>query len=138
MALGDISLTAVGRLTTDPELKFLPDGTAKCEFTIAVNPRARDQSGQWQELDASFVPVTCWRQLAENCAETLRKGVPVIVHGIWREERWEDERGKHARWRLTAHAVGPHLAYMTATLTKTNRPRPSAPAETNHTNGGTQ
>lgn len=132
MALGDMTLTAMGRLTADPELRFTPTGMAVCEFTIAVNPRERDRDGgQWRDLPPSFVPVTAWKQLAENCAETLVKGVPVIVTGRWREERWEQDGQTRARWRLTADAVGPNLNLCTAKLTPTSRKRPT------DTNGGT-
>lgn len=132
MALGEIILTAQGRLTADPELKYTSSGTAICEFTIAVNPRERGADGQWRDLDPSFVFVTTWKQLAENCAETLVRGVPVIVTGRWREERWERDGKKSSRWRLTADAVGPNLALCTAKLTPTTRRQPTAPeSETN-------
>lgn len=122
MALGDMTLTATGRLTADPELRFTPAGLAVCEFTIAVNPRERDaQSGQWRDLDPSFVFVTAWKTLAENCAETLVRGVPVIVSGRWREERWERDGRKGSRWRLTADAVGPNLTLCTAKLAPISR-----------------
>lgn len=122
MALGDMTLTATGRLTADPELRFTPSGVAVCEFVIAVNPREYDrQAGTWRDLDPSFVTVTAWKQLAENCADTLVRGVPVIVTGRWREERWEKDGKRHARWRLTADAVGPNLNLCTATLTPTTR-----------------
>lgn len=124
MALGDMTLTAMGRLTADPELRFTPSGTPVCEFTIAVNPRERAQNGQWRDLDPSFVLVTTWKQLAESCAETLVRGVPVIVTGRWREERWEKDGRKGSRWRLTADAVGPNLNLCTARLTPIRRDQP--------------
>lgn len=121
MALGDMTLTATGRLTTDPQLRFTDAGMAISEFTIAVNPRERGADGTWRDLPPSFVPVVAFRQLAENIAETLRKGMPVIATGRWREERWERDGQQHSRWKLTADAVGPNLTLCTATLTPTTR-----------------
>lgn len=136
MAIGDITLTAVGNLTGDPELRFTPSGQAVAEFTIAVNPRERDaQTGTYKDGDPSFVAVQVWRQLAENCAESLTRGMRVIATGRFREERWEDKEGqKHNRWRLTADSVGPDLTFATATLKKTAR-RSEAPPDDPWANG---
>jgi single-strand DNA-binding protein len=141
MALGEMTLTAIGRLTAPPELRFTAQGVAVAEFTIAVNPREM-RDGKWTDLPPSFVPVKCWKQLAENVTETLTKGVPVIVTGRWREERWEQDGQTRARWVLTAEAVGPNLSLCTARLTPTaSRRRSTSPeadpyATTNTNTGG--
>jgi single-strand DNA-binding protein len=131
MAIGDITLTAVGNLTGDVELRFTSSGQAVAEFTIAVNPRERDAAtGNYRDGDPSFVSVQVWRQLAENCAESLTKGTRVIATGRWREERWEDKEGqKRSRWRLTADSVGPDLTFATAKLNRTTRRAETPPGD---------
>jgi single-strand DNA-binding protein len=92
-------------------------------FTVAVNPRVFDKpSGQWRDGDPSFYNCTAWRQLAENAVETLSKGVRVIVTGTIAQQRWETDQGeKRSTFAVTAEAVGPDLAYATATVRKTVR-----------------
>ena len=87
-------------------------------FTVAVNPRVFDKaSGEWRDGDPSFYNCTAWRQLAENAAESLSKGVRVIVTGTIAQQRWETDQGeKRSTFAITAEAVGPDLSYATATV----------------------
>lgn len=124
MALGDITVTVVGNLTDDPELRFTPSGQAVVAFTVAVNPRTYDRdANEWRDGEASYMRCQGWRQLAENAAESLHKGDRVIVTGRVREERWEDKETHQARsaWRLTADAIGPDLSWATATIKRARR-----------------
>ena len=79
---GETTITIIGNLTDDPELRFLPNGTAMVKFTVASTPRTLDrQSGQWKDGDPLFLACTAWRDLAEHIAESLAKGTRVIVSG---------------------------------------------------------
>ncbi|MFI0487643.1 single-stranded DNA-binding protein [Actinomadura sp. 9N215] len=115
MAIGDMQLTAVGNLTVDPELRFIPNGTPVAVFSIAVNAKEFDKSsGGYRDVDPSFVRVECWRSLAENVAESLTRGTRVIVSGRWRERHWVDGKTEEKRsgWTLTADSVGLDLTWV--------------------------
>ena len=116
-------ITVVGNLTDNPELRFTPSGVPIARFTVAVNPRVFDKaSGEWRDGDPSFYNCTAWRQLAENAAESLSKGLRVIVTGTIAQQRWETDQGeKRSTFAVTAEAVGPDLLYATATVRKTVR-----------------
>jgi single-strand DNA-binding protein len=116
-------ITVVGNLTDNPELRFTASGVPMARFTVAVNPRVFDKaSGEWRDGDASFYTCTAWRQLAENAAESLSKGVRVIVSGTIAQQRWETDQGeKRSTFAVTAEAVGPDLTYATATVRKTTK-----------------
>lgn len=83
----------MGNLTRDPELKYLPSGTAVTNFTVAVNRLYRDQSGETRE-ETSFLPVVVWGKQAENCNQYLKKGRAVFVEGDLRQRSWEDKEGQ--------------------------------------------
>lgn len=87
------SVTLIGRLTRDPELRYTPKGQPVCNFDLAVNRRYRDSSGQWQE-ETSFIPVVTWAQVAERCAERAKKGKPLQVVGRLRSRSWETKEGQ--------------------------------------------
>lgn len=121
---GEIRTTLVGNLTGDPELRFTPSGAAVAGFTVAVNPRRYDQDSRaWVDGDPSFMRCTAWRALAENMAESLRKGDRVVVTGILGQHTWQDAQSGETRstWQLTADAVGPDLAWATARPQRTSR-----------------
>ena len=125
-------ITIVGNLTDEPELRFTPSGAAVIKFSVAVNRRTFDrQTNEWKDAGTDFHRVTAWNQLAQNCAETLKKGTRVLVAGDLRQDHWEDEKTKEKRsgWTLTAQAVGPDLTWATAAVTKTksNREGGAAP-----------
>jgi single-strand DNA-binding protein len=121
--LNSTVITVVGNLTDNPELRFTPSGVAMARFTVAVNPRVFDKAtGEWRDGEASFYNCTAWRQLAENTAQSLSKGIRVIVTGTIAQQRWETEQGeKRSTFAVTAEAVGPDLSYATATIRKTVR-----------------
>ena len=91
MQLNDVRL--VGRLTRDPEVRYTPRGQAVCRLDIAVNRRFKDSSGEWRE-EATFVPVTVWRDAAERCRERLKKGSAVYVEGRLKSSSWETKDGQ--------------------------------------------
>jgi single-strand DNA-binding protein len=122
--MNTLTLTIVGNLTDDPELRFTPTGTAVCKFRVAHTPRTRDgqDSGQWKDGEPTFLDCTIWRQAAENVAESLTRGARVIVTGRLRTERWDGRDGeKRSKMVLDVDAVGPELSFATAKVTKLRR-----------------
>ena len=91
LQLNDVRL--VGRLTRDPEVRYTPRGQAVCKLDLAVNRRYKDASGEWRE-EATFVPVTVWREAAERCRERLKKGSAVYVEGRLKSSTWETKDGQ--------------------------------------------
>src|SRR5258708_29410187 len=104
----DNTITIVGNVTRDPELRFTSSGQAAASFGLAVNRRWQNrQTQEWEEA-VSFFDVTCWRDLAENVAETVTKGARVIVTGRLEQRSWETDDGeRRSRTEVVAHAVGP-------------------------------
>jgi len=117
---GETVITVVGNLTADPELRFLPSGAAVANFTVASTPRTFDrQSGEWKDGDALFLNCSVWRNVAENVAETLRKGMRVIVQGRLRQRSYETQQGERRTvFELDVDEVGPSLRYATAAVTR--------------------
>lgn len=114
-------ITIVGNLTDDPELRFTPSGAPVAKFSVAVNRRTYDrQSGEWRDTGTDYHRVTVWRGLAEHCAETLAKGMRVIVVGDLKSRSWEDAKTgeKRSAWEVEASAVGPDLTFATAKVSK--------------------
>ncbi len=120
---GEIEMTVVGNLTADPELRFTPSGAAVANLTVANNPRFLDkQTGEWKDGDATFVRCNIWRQMAENVAETLTRGMRVIVQGRLRQRSFETREGeKRTVMELEVDAIGPDLRYATAKVNKVSR-----------------
>lgn len=121
------TVTLVGNLTEDPELRFTPSGVAVAKFSVAVNRRTYDrQTNEWKDAGADYHRVTAWNGLAEHVAETLTKGARVIVVGDLRQRSWEDTttREKRTGWEVTADEVGPSLLWATAKVTKVSKSRP--------------
>ena len=116
-----VYVTLVGNVTDDPDLKFLPSGAAVVKFGVAVNERKKNAAGEWEDAGTSFYRVTAWRQLAENIAESIRKGARVVVHGALRMSQYEKDGEKRTAWDVTADAVGAELSYATATVKKMSR-----------------
>ncbi|MGH3326833.1 MAG: single-stranded DNA-binding protein, partial [Streptomycetales bacterium] len=123
MASGETVITVVGNLTDDPELRFTPSGAAVANFTVASTPRFYDrQSAEWRDGDALFLRCSVWRQSAENVAESLQRGMRVVVQGRLRQRSFETREGeKRTVVELEADEVGPSLRYATAKVTKTSR-----------------
>jgi single-strand DNA-binding protein len=120
---GETVITVVGNLTADPELRFTPSGAAVANFTVASTPRTFDrQSGEWKDGDALFMRCNVWRQAAENVAETLTRGMRVMVSGRLRQRSFETREGeKRTVVELEVDEVGPSLKYATAKVNKVSR-----------------
>jgi single-strand DNA-binding protein len=120
---GETVITVIGNLTADPELRFTPSGAAVANFTVASTPRNFDrQSGEWKDGDALFLRCNVWRQAAENVAESLTRGMRVMVSGRLRQRSFETREGeKRTVVELEVDEVGPSLRYATAKVNKVNR-----------------
>lgn len=120
------SVTLVGNITRDPELRFTPSGQATATFGLAVNRRWQNrQSGEWEEA-TSFFDVVCWREMAENASESLSRGSRVIVSGRLEQRSWETAEGeKRSKVEVIADEVGPSLRWATANITKNERRTPA-------------
>jgi single-strand DNA-binding protein len=120
---GETVITVVGNLTADPELRFTPSGAAVANFTVASTPRTFDrQSGEWKDGEALFLRCNVWRQPAENVAESLTRGMRVMVSGRLRQRSFETREGeKRTVVELEVDEVGPSLRYATAKINKVSR-----------------
>jgi single-strand DNA-binding protein len=115
------TVTIVGNCTREPELRFTPSGAALCEFGVAVNTR-RKEGDQWVDGDPEFYDVTCWRELAENVAESILKGTRVVIVGKLNFRSWEaDDGSKRSKISVTADSVGPDLRWATAQVIRNER-----------------
>lgn len=121
MAAGN-TVTVIGNITREPELRFTPSGAAVANFGLAVNRRWRNQqTNEWEE-EVSFFDVTCWKELAENVAESLPKGCRVIVDGRLEQRSWENDQGeKRSKVEIVADEVGPSLRWATAQVSRNER-----------------
>lgn len=120
---GDTTITVIGNLTDDPELKFTASGVAVAKFRVASTPRFMDRtSGEWKDGDALFLRCTVWRQAAEHVAESLQRGSRVVVVGRLRQNNYETAQGeKRSSIELEVDEVGPSLRYATAKVQKMQR-----------------
>jgi len=120
---GETIITVVGNLVDDPELRFTPSGQAVAKFRIASTPRTRDaQSGEWKDGESLFLTCSVWRQYAENVAESLQRGMRVIVSGRLKQRSYETKEGeKRTVFELDVEDVGPALRNATAKVTRVNR-----------------
>ena len=119
---GDTQITLIGNLTGDPELPFTPSGAAVANFTVASTPRTFDrQSSEWKDGDTMFLNCSIWRQAAENVAETLSKGMRVIVQGRLKSRSYDDREGnRRTVFEVDVEEVGPSLRYATAKVNRTS------------------
>jgi len=119
---GETIITVVGNLTADPELRFTPSGAPVANFTVASTPRNFDrQTGEWKDGDAMFLNCAVWRQAAENVAESLTKGMRVIVQGRLRSRSYETREGeKRTVFEVEVEEIGPALKYATAKVTRSS------------------
>ncbi len=120
---GDTTITVVGNLTADPELRFTPSGAAVANFTVASTPRIYDrQSGEWKDAEALFLRCNIWREAAENVAESLTRGSRVIVTGRLKQRSYETREGeKRTVVEVEVDEIGPSLKYATAKVNKASR-----------------
>jgi single-strand DNA-binding protein len=117
----DNNITLVGNITDDPELRFTPSGAAVANFTVAVNRRI-NKDGAWEDKLDGFFRCNCWRDMAENVAESLQKGSRVMVVGRLQQRQWEDQDGnKRSSFEIQVDEVGPSLRWATATVQKSSR-----------------
>ena len=120
---GETTITVVGNLTADPELRFTPSGAAVANFTVASTPRTFDrQSNEWKDGEALFLRCNIWREAAENVAESLTRGSRVIVTGRLKQRSFETREGeKRTVVELEVDEIGPSLRYATAKVNKASR-----------------
>jgi len=123
MAAGDVTITVIGNLTDDPELRFTTSGAAVAKFRIASTPRVLDrQTNEWKDGEPLFLTCNIWRQAAENVAESLQRGARVIVSGRLRQRSYETREGeKRTVMELEVDEIGPSLKYATAKVQKMQR-----------------
>lgn len=120
---GDTIITVIGNLTSDPELRFTPSGSAVANFTIASTPRTYDrQSNEWKDGETLFLRASVWREAAENVAETLTKGTRVIAQGKLKMRSYETKEGeKRTATELEVDEIGPSLQFASAKVSRTQR-----------------
>jgi single-strand DNA-binding protein len=120
--MADNTITIVGNVTRDPEMRYTPSGQANATFGVAVNRRWMNrQTNEWEER-VSFFNVVCWREMAENVSESLGKGSRVVVSGRLEQRSWETENGeKRSVVEIVADDVGPSLRWATAQITRNER-----------------
>ena len=120
---GETVITVVGTLVDDPELRFTPSGAAVANFTVASTPRQFDrQTNEWKDQETLFLNCSVWRQAAENAAESLQRGMRVIVQGRLKARSYETREGeKRTVFEIDVEEVGPSLKMATAKVTKTTR-----------------
>ncbi|TDU05274.1 single-strand binding protein [Streptomyces sp. 846.5] len=120
---GETVITLVGNLVDDPELRFTPSGAAVAKFRLASTPRTFDrQTNEWKDGESLFLTCNVWRQPAENCAESLQRGMRVIVQGRLRQRTYDTKEGeKRTVYEVEVDEVGPSLRSATAKVTKAQR-----------------
>jgi single-strand DNA-binding protein len=139
---GDTTITVIGNLAGDAELRFTPSGAAVCNFTVASTPRKYDrETNQWQDGEPMFLRCNVWREQAENAAQTLTKGQRVIVSGRLKARTFDTEDGgRRTVLEIDVEEVGPSLRYASAQVTRTQRterPQQDTPAESSDWGAGT-
>ena len=120
---GETTITVVGNLTNDPELRFTPGGDAVANFSIASTPRTFDrQSNEWKDGETLFLRASVWREAAENVAESLTKGTRVVAQGRLKSRSYDTKEGeKRTVMELEVDEIGPSLRYASAKVTRTQR-----------------
>lgn len=126
---GETVITVVGNLTADPELKFTPSGAGVANFSVASTPRMLDKaSGEWKDGDPLFLRCSIWRDPAEHVAESLTKGMRVIVQGRLKQRSYETREGeKRTVYELEVDEIGPSLRYAVAEVTRSDEGRSQSP-----------
>jgi single-strand DNA-binding protein len=135
---GETTITVIGNLTNDPELRFTPSGSAVANFTIASTPRTFDrQSNEWKDGETLFLRASVWREAAENVAESLTKGMRVIVSGRLKSRSYETKEGeKRTVIELEVDEIGPSLRYANAKVNRTQRSGGNGGGSNGGSNGG--
>jgi single-strand DNA-binding protein len=128
---GDTTVTVIGNICNEPDLKFLPNGTAVVNTTVASTPRIRDkQSGEFKDGDPLFLRLNIWREMAENAAESLTKGARVIVSGRLKQRSYDDPKSgeKKTSFEIEVDEIGPSLRYAQAKVSKVSKSSKASPA----------
>jgi single-strand DNA-binding protein len=123
MAAGDTTITIIGNLVNDPELRYTPTGQAVATFRVASTPRFMDRTtNEWKDGDSLFLSCNVWRQAAENVAESLQRGMRVIVSGRLRQRSYETKEGeKRTVYEIEVDEVGPSLRNASAKVSRSTR-----------------
>ncbi len=123
MAAGDTQITIIGNLVDDPQLRYTPTGQAVASFRVASTPRFMDrQTNEWKDGDSLFLSCNVWRQAAENVAESLQRGMRVIVSGRLRQRSYETKEGeKRTVYEIEVDEVGPSLRNASAKVVRSSR-----------------
>ena len=135
---GDTVITVIGNLTADPELRWTQAGAAVADFTVASTPRTYDRNaGEWRDGDTLFMRCSVWRETAENVAESLRKGMRVIVQGRLTQRSYDTQQGERRTVvELQVDEVGPSLRRARAQVTRVQAQAASAPSASASASGG--
>ena len=135
---GDTVITVIGNLTADPELRWTQSGAAVADFTVASTPRTYDRNaGEWRDGDTLFMRCSVWRETAENVAESLRKGMRVIVQGRLTQRSYDTQQGERRTVvELQVDEVGPSLRRARAQVTRVQAQAASAPSASASASGG--
>ena len=133
----DSTVTIVGNVTRDPEIRYTGGGAAKASFSVAVSRRWQNrQTNEWEE-QTSFLNVVCWREMAENVAESIGKGTRVVVTGRLEQRSWESQEGeKRSKIEVIADEIGPSLRWATAEVKKNDRRGPGEGGGSSNSNSG--
>lgn len=125
---GETPITVIGNLTADPEMRFSSNGTQVANFTVASTPRTFNRdTRQWDDGEPIFLDCSVWRQFAENVAESLTKGMRVIVQGNLKARSYEDRNGnRRTSYEIDVTEVGPSLRFVTAQVARTRNESPAA------------
>jgi single-strand DNA-binding protein len=133
---GETTITLIGNVVDEPELRFTPSGAAVCKFRVASTPRTFDKNkNEWVDGTALFLSCQIWRQAAEHAAESLQRGMRVVVVGALKQRTYETREGeKRTVYELEAEEVAPSLRYATAKVQK--MARTSGPSDRKPAQGG--
>jgi single-strand DNA-binding protein len=128
VSVGETTITIIGNLTDDPDLKFTPDGVAMARFTVASTPRSYDKTtGTWVDGTGMFLRCTAWRELADHATESLTRGMRVLVTGRLRQHNWKNDQGENrSTLQVEVDEIGPSLRFATAKVTKADRANSNA------------
>ena len=120
---GETTITVIGNLVSDPEMRFTPSGSAVANFTIASTPRTFDRnSNEWKDGETLFLRASVWREAAENVAESLTKGMRVIASGVLKQRSYDTKEGeKRTVIEFEVDEIGPSLKYANAKVNRTQR-----------------
>jgi single-strand DNA-binding protein len=133
----DNTVTLVGNVTRDPELRYTPSGQAVATFGLAVNRRWQNRQTQDWEEQVSFFDIKCWAQMAENVGESVQKGTRVLVTGRLEQRSWETDNGdKRSKVEVVADEIAPSLRWATAEVTKNERSEGSGGGSAGRSSGG--